>query len=416
MTYQQRNQRLLSSSVIGEEYLGDFQEEQIRYVEVPVVEEVIRHVPRKEIIEVEKRIPKYEVEYVEKIVNVPHVQIVDKHVEVPQVQEVVRHVPKREVIEVQKQVIKHVPKVETRFVEKIVEVPGEVIEVPKPYLVEQKVIVPRYVDREVPTVVAQKLIPIVSESETDFIDVELREYNPRLVPVDLFVPRPVNRSLIASGKKDTHKVVDVPPAQFNALVKQINPSIRDDKALEDLLVRVNGQYPVGMAGDIVTPLGEEWREGHVEGTLHYSHDAPTGPPATHQSGITTSPAAHAKQYSAYSHSKYGSTTVSGGFAGSPQIFTGSPQYQTSSHYANNIPGLSVSPQSVGSVSHYQKHTSQQHTTQQMSQQMMSQQMMGQQMGQQATYQGRSPTRQGPSVPVRAFPISGVAESRFEVDE
>ncbi|KAH0475919.1 MAG: hypothetical protein KVP17_001769 [Porospora cf. gigantea B] len=414
MTYQQRNQRLLSSSVIGEEYLGDFQEEQIRYVEVPVIEEVIRHVPRKEIIEVEKRIPKYEVEYVEKIVNVPHVQIVDKHVEVPQVQEVVRHVPKREVIEVQKQVIKHVPKVETRFVEKIVEVPGEVIEVPKPYLVEQKVIVPRYVDREVPTVVAQKLIPIVSESATDFIDVELREYNPRLVPVDLFVPRPVNRSLIASGKKDTHKVVDVPPAQFNALVKQINPSIRDDKALEDLLVRVNGQYPVGMAGDIVTPLGEEWREGHVEGTLHYSHDAPTGPPVTQHPGITTSPPVtqhpgittsppvHAKQYSAYSHSKYGSTTVSGGFAGSPQVFTGSPQYQTSPHYAANIPGLSVSPQSIGSISHYQQHTSQQH----LSQQHMSQ----------ATYQGRSTTRPGPPVPVRAFPTSGVAESRFEVDE
>lgn len=110
-----------------------------------------------------------------------------------------RHVPVRQVVDVPREVIKYVPKVETKIIEREVEVPGEVIEIPRPYVVENKVVVPRFVDQEITCVVAQSLHPVISESETDFVDVEMREFVPYLVPVDVMVPRPVARQLMVRG-------------------------------------------------------------------------------------------------------------------------------------------------------------------------------------------------------------------------
>lgn len=239
-----RSERLLGSQILREEVLGSYpQQDQVRYVEVPVVEEVIRHVPKREIVEVEKKVPRYDVEWVERIVEVPHVQYIDKQVEVPQVQEVVRHVPVRQVVEVPREVVKYVPKVETKIVEKEVEVPGEIVEIPRPYVVENKVVVPRFVDQEVTCVVAQSLHPIICESENDFVDVEMREFNPYLVPVNVMIPRPVARQLIAQKKREEHKIVDIPVGHFNALLKSVNPTLGDAE-LEGKLISINGVIPI----------------------------------------------------------------------------------------------------------------------------------------------------------------------------
>lgn len=124
--------------------------------------------------------------------------LITRFPQVPKYQEVVRHVPVRQVVDVPREVIKYVPKIETKIVEREVEVPGEVIEIPRPYVVENKVIVPRFVDQEITCVVAQSLHPIISESENDYVDVEMREFVPYLVPVDVMVPRPVSRQLMVS--------------------------------------------------------------------------------------------------------------------------------------------------------------------------------------------------------------------------
>eukprot|EP01055_Gregarina_sp_Pseudo9_P000986 Gregarina_sp_Pseudo_9__985@NODE_1633_length_1437_cov_631_085837_g1513_i0_p1_GENE_NODE_1633_length_1437_cov_631_085837_g1513_i0NODE_1633_length_1437_cov_631_085837_g1513_i0_p1_ORF_typecomplete_len317_score46_96IMCp/PF12314_8/0_0059IMCp/PF12314_8/8_1e14IMCp/PF12314_8/1_8e04Phage_hub_GP28/PF11110_8/3_4e03Phage_hub_GP28/PF11110_8/15Phage_hub_GP28/PF11110_8/48DUF5520/PF17658_1/65DUF5520/PF17658_1/1_7e03DUF5520/PF17658_1/18_NODE_1633_length_1437_cov_631_085837_g1513_i03461296 len=239
-----RSERLLGSVVLREEILGSYpQQDQVRYVEVPVVEEVIRHVPKREVVEVEKRVPRYDVEWVERIVEIPQVQYIDKHVEVPQIQEVLRTVPVRQVVEVPREVVKYVPKIETKIVEKEVEVPGEIIEIPRPYVVENKIVVPRFVDQEVTCVVAQSLHPVITESDNDFVDVEMREFNPYLVPVNVVIPRPVARQLIAQKKREEHKIVDIPVGHFNALLKSVNPNLTDVE-LEGKLISINGVTPI----------------------------------------------------------------------------------------------------------------------------------------------------------------------------
>eukprot|EP01053_Blabericola_migrator_P012810 Blabericola_migrator_1__12809@NODE_825_length_6370_cov_320_094241_g582_i0_p3_GENE_NODE_825_length_6370_cov_320_094241_g582_i0NODE_825_length_6370_cov_320_094241_g582_i0_p3_ORF_typecomplete_len343_score57_61IMCp/PF12314_8/0_015IMCp/PF12314_8/5_4e12IMCp/PF12314_8/25IMCp/PF12314_8/1_2e03DUF1380/PF07128_12/1_7e02DUF1380/PF07128_12/7_2_NODE_825_length_6370_cov_320_094241_g582_i038934921 len=239
-----QSERLLNSTVLREEFLGQApQQDQIRYVEVPVIEEVIRHVPRREVVEVERRVPRVEVEFVERIVEVPQIQYVDRQVEVPQVQEVVRHVPVRQVVDVPREVVKYVPKVETKIVEKEVEVAGEVIEIPKPYTVENRITVPRYVDQSMTCVVAQSLHPVISESETDYVDVEMREYNPYLVPVNVVIPRPVARQLLAQKKREEHRLVDIPVGHFNAILKSVNANLSDAE-LEGKLISVGGVIPI----------------------------------------------------------------------------------------------------------------------------------------------------------------------------
>eukprot|EP00914_Ancora_sagittata_P005886 GHVO01011834.1.p1 GENE.GHVO01011834.1~~GHVO01011834.1.p1 ORF type:complete len:344 (-),score=62.00 GHVO01011834.1:116-1120(-) len=202
-------------------------EDTIRYVEVPQIQEVIRHVPKREVVEVEKRVPRYEIDYVERLVDVPQVQYVDKYVDVPQYQEVVKYVPIHQVVDVPKEIIKTVPRLETRVIEKVVEVPGEIIEVPKPYTVENKVAVPQYTDKQVPLVVAQTVRPVVTETQEE-VEIEVMEWEPEIIQVEVQVPKPVPAHLVASGLiEQVHRTVDVPNAHFNSLLKALNPHISD---------------------------------------------------------------------------------------------------------------------------------------------------------------------------------------------
>eukprot|EP00914_Ancora_sagittata_P013728 GHVO01026984.1.p1 GENE.GHVO01026984.1~~GHVO01026984.1.p1 ORF type:complete len:297 (+),score=60.94 GHVO01026984.1:48-893(+) len=255
-----QSQRVISSNILSE-VGGKVPEDTIKYIDVPVIEEVIRHVPRREVVEVEKRVPKIEYQWVERVVEVPQIQFVEKTVEVPQIQEVIKHVAVKQTVDILKEVVKYVPKVEVKIIEQTVEVPGEVIEVPKLTLVENKVVVPRYVDKEIPTVVAQRLLPIISESNEEFIDVQLKQYEPFMVPVDVYIPRAVERSLIATSKKDTHNVVSVPPAQYNSLTRSLNSGL-SDRDLEGIFIKaVDGSVPVltGIGTHIVAPLSDEWK-------------------------------------------------------------------------------------------------------------------------------------------------------------
>ncbi|KAH0480659.1 MAG: uncharacterized protein KVP18_000735 [Porospora cf. gigantea A] len=217
--------------------------EQVRYVEVPVIEEVVRHVPRKEVVTIDTHVPRYEVETIEKVVEVPRIEIVEKTVEVEHTEEVVRHVPVKQIIDIPKEVITYVPKIETKTIEKVVEVPGDVVEVPQPYTVENTIVVPKYIDTERQTVVSQTLQPVVKESPFEKMDVVMREFDPYLVPVDIYVPRPVDRTMIPGAKREELRRVEVPATQFNALVRNANPVI-NDKDLDGIYRKhVDGSIP-----------------------------------------------------------------------------------------------------------------------------------------------------------------------------
>jgi len=227
--------RKVSSTIISESYMNEMPEENVKYVEVPVIQEIITHVTKKEIIEVEKRVPKYEYEYIEKIVEIPQIQIVDKHVEVPQIQEVIRHVPKLQIVDRPKEVLRHVPKIETKVIEKTVEVPGPIVEVPKPYTVENPIPVTAFVDSDIPVVVAQSVHPTVTESD-DVVEVDVTDYEPHVVPVDVHVVKPVSTAIHAAGHMERHRLVSVPHSQYNSLLKSLNPHLAVNGKVDNCLL------------------------------------------------------------------------------------------------------------------------------------------------------------------------------------
>eukprot|EP01071_Lankesteria_metandrocarpae_P002456 Lankesteria_metandrocarpae@DN2342_c0_g1_i1.p1 len=226
-------ERRISSTILQEEFLEKVEPETVRYVEVPEYVEVPKYITKRSVVEVEKRVPKYEIEYVEKIVEVPQIEYVEKIVEVPQVNEVVRTSTKKEVIQVPKETVREVKRIETRIIEKIVEVPGEIIEVPKPYVVENKIEVPYYVDTNRHVVVAQSVHPFVQDSPEDVIEVDVHDHSPEVIEVEVQVPKPVSAQVWCEGSSSQyHKVIkNLPAAQFNSLLKLMNPHLVDDKVL-----------------------------------------------------------------------------------------------------------------------------------------------------------------------------------------
>lgn len=120
-----------------------------------------------------------------------------------------------------------------------VEVPGEIIEVPKKFVVERPVIMPKYVDRKVPVVVAQSFWPILTEAdETDdccSIEVAVRVTHFVVQYKDYHIPAPIARPMVFSRLKVEHKEVQqslITDEQYNALIKSLNPDLQTDDALD----------------------------------------------------------------------------------------------------------------------------------------------------------------------------------------
>lgn len=136
--------------------------------------------------------------------------------------------PIKQVQEVPREVVKTVPKIEYVNVEKIVQVPGPVVEVPKPYTVENKISVKKFNDKNTPVVVAQTIRPVVVESN-EVIDIDVYEYEPQVIPVDVHVAKPVASHLVAVGAtQEVHQVVTVPAAQYNTILRSINRHLGAD--------------------------------------------------------------------------------------------------------------------------------------------------------------------------------------------
>lgn len=123
--------------------------------------------------------------------------------------------------------------------EEIKEVPGQTVYVEKKFIQERVVVVPRYVDQKVPTVVVQSFWPRVSEaSATDanaYIDVQCKVYNFVPVPQDVYVPMLVQRPLMFSEMTTRHREVMshlVPDEQYNTLIKTLNPTLTLDNSTD----------------------------------------------------------------------------------------------------------------------------------------------------------------------------------------
>lgn len=159
-----------------------------------MIEEVVTVIPKHETVEVENRFERLETKYLDTVVEVPAIRTVKKYVEKPTIEEVIKKVTRKEVVAVPTEVIKYVTRHETRVIEQEKRVKGEVVEVPKIIDVIREVIIPRYHDSDVPTVVAQTVVPIVTD-EGGVEDIEVVTYEPYLVPVDIYIPFPVSQIL-----------------------------------------------------------------------------------------------------------------------------------------------------------------------------------------------------------------------------
>eukprot|EP01055_Gregarina_sp_Pseudo9_P005955 Gregarina_sp_Pseudo_9__5954@NODE_965_length_2025_cov_29_670695_g905_i0_p1_GENE_NODE_965_length_2025_cov_29_670695_g905_i0NODE_965_length_2025_cov_29_670695_g905_i0_p1_ORF_typecomplete_len353_score93_88IMCp/PF12314_8/0_004IMCp/PF12314_8/0_0001IMCp/PF12314_8/3_6e03_NODE_965_length_2025_cov_29_670695_g905_i09661970 len=233
------------------------EEVQIRYVEVPQVEwrEVI--VPKKEVVELTRRIPKVEIVEIEKIVEVPEIHEVAREVEVVHTEDIIRHVPRKEIINVPVEVVRHVPRPETVFREQVVNVPGEIIEVPKPFVIENKVCIPQFHDKHVPTVVAQVARPMFRSLPSQQVDVVAKDCDPVLIKVVVPVIKPVRTPVWEGPRTDTHTYVSVPPAEYNSLVHAVNRHMPLEY-FQDLLVTSSAGVPIPPVADtpvIVPPIG-----------------------------------------------------------------------------------------------------------------------------------------------------------------
>jgi len=218
----EQSSRKISSVVVFEE-AEMVPEKNVRYVEVPQYEEIIKHVIRKEIREVEKFVPKIVEEWVERIVEMPQIEEVVRHVEVPQIQEVLRHVPKIEIVDRPFDVIKEVAKIEINKVEKVVELGSEVIEVPTAILVEERMPVTHYEDKEAMLIVSHKVKPVIIDNAQAEVVVDIMEYEPEVMPVDIHVAKFVDQELVMIGAKDTiHRCVTVSAAQYNSILRYLN--------------------------------------------------------------------------------------------------------------------------------------------------------------------------------------------------
>ncbi|KAH0478021.1 MAG: uncharacterized protein KVP18_003445 [Porospora cf. gigantea A] len=260
--------RLVSSSIVHEETMGQIPPMDVKTVEVPGHrEEKIERISKKEVRHVEKRVPKIEIEYVDRTVEVPKIEYVQKIVEIPQVQHVVRHVPKIEIVERPYEVIKSVPRIETQVVEKVVEVP-EIVEVPKPYVVEQKVSVPRYVDEDAFLVVDQQVNPTVSLSN-ESVDVDVVEYVAEPVTIDIHIAKIADMTELAAVDMHTkHKVVSVPTGQYNSMLQHLNRHITQYQQLLPYM-QENGTVPMlSTQVDWQSPPDTAEIEGYQLGMLH----------------------------------------------------------------------------------------------------------------------------------------------------
>lgn len=205
----------------------------IKYIEneVPVEEVVYK---AKEIVEyVDVDAPEYYDEEVVEDIEVETVVFEDDIVEeyVDKVISIHKHVPKT--LERKIPVTLTIPKIIKRDVEKVVEVPsGEIIHKEVKVIKEKVNHKRRFVEKKVPIVVSNHIVPMVQYDPDIVREVEVVDHYPIITPVDVQIAKPVNINVRPVGNVQvTHKVVTVPAAHYNTLLKKMNPSLNEDLPL-----------------------------------------------------------------------------------------------------------------------------------------------------------------------------------------
>lgn len=166
----------------------------------------------------------------EKIFFTTYIQYIDVYEEVTGSEEAVEAAGEEEIeyVEVPKYVTKYKPKIITDTIEKTIEVPsGEEIKQPKYNNVDVPYIIPNLIDNEI-LVVLKKIIQPEIEITNEVIEIEVEKYIPKLIPVNVYVPRYFGISAKAKGvAEESFRYVDLTQEQINSLLKELNPHLEE---------------------------------------------------------------------------------------------------------------------------------------------------------------------------------------------
>ncbi|CAA9990312.1 conserved Plasmodium protein, unknown function [Plasmodium knowlesi strain H] len=144
-------------------------------------------------------------------------------------------------VEVPKYIIKYNPKVITNYIEKTIEVPsGEEIKRPVYKKLNVPYVVPHVVENET-QVVLKKIVQPEIHTSNEEIEVEVQKYVPRLVPVNVYVPRYFGLSAKTTDEvEESVHYADLTQEQTDYLMKELNPHLDDLKKFnEEQLERMN---------------------------------------------------------------------------------------------------------------------------------------------------------------------------------
>ncbi|EUD66444.1 hypothetical protein C922_03078 [Plasmodium inui San Antonio 1] len=137
-------------------------------------------------------------------------------------------------VEVPKYVTKYNPKVVTNYIEKTIEVPsGEEIKRPVYNKVNVPYVVPHVVENET-QVVLKKIVQPEIHTSNEEIEVEVEKYVPRLVPVNVYVPRYFGLSAKTTDEvEQSVNYVDLTQEQTDYLMKELNPHLNELKSFNE---------------------------------------------------------------------------------------------------------------------------------------------------------------------------------------
>eukprot|EP01071_Lankesteria_metandrocarpae_P001396 Lankesteria_metandrocarpae@DN1518_c0_g1_i3.p1 len=93
---------------------------------------------------------------------------------------------------------------------------------------------PKIWRQQIMVVVAQILQPILvqDEGESECVQ-ECADYVPDIIPVDVFIPKPVHAPAEVGGNFTEHAEVQIPVTQWNGLLDRLNPHL--DQTAKELL-------------------------------------------------------------------------------------------------------------------------------------------------------------------------------------
>ncbi|EDL46936.1 hypothetical protein, conserved [Plasmodium vivax] len=141
-------------------------------------------------------------------------------------------------VEVPKYVTKYNPKVVTNYIEKTIEVPsGEEIKRPIYNTLNVPYVVPHVVENET-LVVLKKIIQPEIHTSNEEIEVEVEKYVPRLVPVNVYVPRYFGLSAKTTDEvEQSVQYVGLTQEQTDHLIKELNPHLDELKSFNEAQVK-----------------------------------------------------------------------------------------------------------------------------------------------------------------------------------